>query len=64
MIKLIKRTLLNDKGAMENILVTLLFVIIGVGALMGLNYWYTNEKDQVKNAASKKMTTVTTEISK
>ena len=45
----------NQKGSMDKILVTLLLVIVSVGALAGLSTWALNEKDNVKNTATEKL---------
>lgn len=37
--KFLLRRLKNEKGAMDKILVTLLLVIVGVGAVIGLSQW-------------------------
>lgn len=55
MIRLLKRRLLNQQGAMDRILVTLMLIIIGVGALVGLSSWYTDQSDSVKTQASQKI---------
>ncbi|QOG12546.1 hypothetical protein [Arcobacter sp. FWKO B] len=48
----------NTKGAMDKILVTLLLVVIGVGLVVGLNTWMSDEMDTVKDAAGSKITEV------
>lgn len=55
MIKLVKRKLLNQKGAMDRIIVTILLIIVGVGALVGLNTWYKDQSNIVKTKASEKI---------
>jgi hypothetical protein len=45
----------NQKGSMDKILVTLLLVIVSVGALAGLSTWALSEKDNVKNTATEKL---------
>jgi hypothetical protein len=45
----------NTKGAMDKILVTLLLVVIGVGLVVGLNTWMTDEMDEVKTQAESKI---------
>lgn len=63
MLSFLKRRLGNDKGAMDKIIVTLLLVIVGVGAVVGLNTWIGTETDAVKDAATSKIESVTTESS-
>jgi predicted negative regulator of RcsB-dependent stress response len=52
MFNFIKRRLKNNKGAMDKILVTLLFVIIGVGAVAGLKTWIDGQKDSIVESAN------------
>lgn len=59
MLEFLKRRLGNQKGAMDKILVTLLLVIVGVGAVIGLSQWVTTQKDTVQKAAETKITEVT-----
>ncbi len=61
MMKFIKSLAQNTKGAMDKILVTLLLVVIGVGLVVGLNTWMTEEMDEVKNSATNKIGDVITE---
>ena len=63
MLSFLKRRLKNDKGAMDKIIVTLLLVIVGVGAVVGLNTWVGTETDSVKSAATSKIQSVTSESS-
>jgi hypothetical protein len=53
--KFIKSMVKNTKGAMDKILVTLLLVVIGVGLVVGLNTWMTDEMDEVKTQAESKI---------
>lgn len=55
MTRLLKRRLLNQRGAMDRILVTLLLIIVGVGAMVGLSSWYKGQSDIVKTQASQKI---------
>jgi hypothetical protein len=55
MLSFLKRRLKSDKGAMDKILVTLLLVIVGVGAVVGLSTWVNTETDKVKTAAEGKI---------
>lgn len=57
MISFLKRRLLNEKGATENILVVFLLIIIGVGAVIGFSTWAGNETDTMKNSTSNKIET-------
>jgi len=63
MLEFLKRRLKSEKGAMDKILVTLLLVIVGVGAVVGLNTWVGTETTEVKTAASSKIDSVTTSTS-
>ncbi|WP_321313969.1 hypothetical protein [Halarcobacter sp.] len=51
MLEFLKRRLKSEKGAMDKILVTLLLVIVGVGAVVGLNQWITDESAGVQDSA-------------
>lgn len=59
MLDFLKRRLSNEKGAMDKILVTLLLVIVGVGAVIGLSQWADGQKEAVQDAASSKVQQVT-----
>ena len=59
MLDFLKRRLSNEKGAMDKILVTLLLVIVGVGAVIGLSKWADDQKTAVQNSAETKITEVT-----
>jgi phosphotransferase system glucose/maltose/N-acetylglucosamine-specific IIC component len=61
MMKFIKSLAQNTKGAMDKILVTLLLVVIGVGLVVGLNTWMTEEMNTVKDSATNKIGDVITE---
>ena len=58
MLEFLKRRLKNEKGAMDKILVTLLLVIVGVGAVVGLSQWANDKKNDVQNAANTSITNV------
>ncbi len=45
MLSFLKRRLTSEKGAMDKILVTLLLVIVGIGAVVGLSTWLGNQSD-------------------
>ena len=51
MLDFLKRRLKSEKGAMDKIIVTLLLVIVGVGAVVGLNTWIGGESTKVQTAA-------------
>lgn len=51
MFKFLKRRLKSEKGAMDKILVTLLLVIVGVAAVVGLQTWMSGQKNAMQNAA-------------
>ena len=55
----LKRRLKNQKGAMDKILVTLLFVIIGVGAVVGLMQWEETQKNAMVDSANTQINQVT-----
>ena len=61
MLEFLKRRLKNEKGAMDKIIVTLLLVIVGVGAVVGLTSWLGGQTNSVQNAASDKINAVTNE---
>ena len=53
MLEFLKRRLKSEKGAMDKVLVTLLFVVIAIAAVVGLSTWVTNSADTLqKNAQS------------
>ena len=56
MLDFLKRRLKSQKGAMDKIIVTLLLVIVGAGAVVGLSTWIGTETDAVKTAAETKIT--------
>ena len=56
MLDFLKRRLKNEKGAMDKILVTLLLVIVGVGAVVGLSTWMGGNVDTMKTTADAKIT--------
>lgn len=63
MFTFIKRRLRNQKGAMDRVVVTLLLVIVGVTAFVGLNTWIDSNVSSVKNSASSTITNTTSTIS-
>lgn len=52
MLNFIKRRLKSQKGAMDTILVTLLLVVVGIGAIVGLSTWVTDSADALKSDAN------------
>jgi hypothetical protein len=56
MLDFLKRRLKNENGAMDKILVTLLLVIVGVGAVVGLSTWMNGNVDTMKTTADSKIT--------
>lgn len=52
MLEFLKRRLKSEKGAMDKIIVTLLLVIVGVGAVVGLQTWMETQKDTMQTSAS------------
>ncbi len=61
MLEFLKRRLKSEKGAMDKILVTLLLVVIGVAAVVGLSNWMTTESDRMQTAGTSEVTQVLTE---
>ena len=58
MLEFLKRRLKSEKGAMDKILVTLLLVVIGVAAVVGLSNWMTGESDRMTAAGTAEVTEV------
>lgn len=54
-------TLKSDRGAMDRILVTLLFVIIAVGALAALENWASSQKEDLKEKSETAISNVVNE---
>jgi multidrug resistance efflux pump len=52
MLDFIKRRLQSDRGAMDKILVTLLLVVVGIGAVVGLSTWLSSQSDTIKTDAA------------
>ena len=52
MLEFLKRRLKSEKGAMDKILVTLLLVVVGVAAVVGLNSWMSSQKNDMMNKAN------------
>ncbi len=60
MLDFLKRRLKSEKGAMDKILVTLLLVIVGVAAVVGLSSWMDGNMTTMKDAADSKITAAST----
>ncbi len=61
MLEFLKRRLKSEKGAMDKIIVTLLLVIVGVGAVVGLQSWVGAEKTKLQSSAEGVIKKVTDE---
>lgn len=61
MLEFLKRRLKSDKGAMDKIIVTLLLVVVGVAAVVGLTTWMKTESTGVQEAATTQIDSVITE---
>ena len=61
MLEFLKRRLSSEKGAMDKILVTLLLVVVGVAAVVGLSTWLGNQEAAVQGAAETQIQQVTGE---
>ena len=61
MFSFLKRRLSSEKGAMDKILVTLLLVIVGIGAVVGLSSWMNSQTDTLKSDANSSITGILSE---
>ena len=61
MLEFLKRRLKSEKGAMDKILVTLLLVVVGVAAVVGLQTWVGDQTDTVQTAAEGQVQSVINE---
>ena len=61
MLEFLKRRLKSEKGAMDKIIVTLLLVVVGVAAVVGLTTWLGDQTDIVQESAAGKILEVTGE---
>lgn len=61
MLDFLKRRLKSEKGAMDKILVTLLLVVVGVGAVVGLTTWMGEQSDSMTTKAAADVATATAE---
>lgn len=57
MLDFLKRRLKSEKGAMDKILVTLLLVVIGIGAVIGLSTWMSGQRNAMTDAANTNINT-------
>lgn len=60
MLEFLKRRLKDEKGAMDKILVTLLLVVVGVTAVIGLSTWVQTQEDSIQTAAETQISSATT----
>ncbi len=56
MLDFLKRRLKSEKGAMDKVIVTLLFVVIGVAAVVGINNWVNTKKNNLLTKANTEFT--------
>jgi len=61
MFSFLKKRLVNEEGAMDKIIVTLLLVVVGVAAVVGLSTWMGTQSDTIKTSAESEITSVTGE---
>ena len=60
MLEFLKRRLKNEKGAMDKILVTLLLVVVGVTATIGLSTWVDTQSSSIQETAETQISSATT----
>ena len=58
MLEFLKRRLKSEKGAMDSILVTLLLIIIAIGAVVGIKTWMTNSSSALLHDANQTLSAV------
>ena len=63
MLSILKKRLLDETGAMDRILVTLLLVIVGVAGLTGLVDWTKTQEETMQTETTKKIDLVTKDAS-
>jgi len=61
MFSFIKRRLTNEEGAMDKIIVTLLLVVVGVAAVVGLSTWMGTQETAIQGSAETQISNVTGE---
>jgi len=49
---MLNKKIKNEKGAMDTILVTLLLIIVGIGAMAGFASWMETQTTALKNDAN------------
>ena len=59
MLEFLKRRLKSEKGAMDKILVTLLLVVVGVAAVIGLATWMDGQKTIMTDSAESSILEIT-----
>ena len=59
MLEFLKRRLKSEKGAMDKILVTLLLVVVGVAAVIGLATWMDDQKTIMTDSAESSILEIT-----
>ena len=52
----------SQRGAMDKILVTLLFVVVGVASLVLVNQWFDSKRDMLLNESNNQVNTVMNEV--
>ena len=52
MLNFLKRKLLSQRGAMDRVLVTLLLVMVGIAAVVGLATWMNSSKTSLVTDAN------------
>ncbi len=55
----ITKKIKSEKGAMDKILVTLLLVVVGIAALVSIETWFSNNKNDLLNKSNTAITNVT-----
>ncbi|RXI43584.1 hypothetical protein CRU99_07065 [Malaciobacter mytili] len=61
MFSFLKRKLKNQKGAIDKVIVTLLLIMMGVGAAAGLKNWADEKIETTKTNAGNKIDSVVNE---
>ena len=52
MFTFLKKKLKNEKGSMDTVLVTLLLILVGLGAMAGFASWMETQTTSLKNDAN------------
>ena len=58
----ILQKLKSQRGAMDKILVTLLFVVVGVASLVAVNSWFDGKRDMLLDESNNQVNTVMNEV--